>query len=477
MRKGKDVIGKPIVALEGGERLSAVHDIIFDQDANQVLAFLVDEGGWFSSAKVLPLEAASSIGDHAVVITHRDQIVSATQIPAVDAILKRNNILKGTTLMTTDGRNLGKLADLYFEEATGKVVGYDVTGGLFADMASGRSFVPAPTTLTIGEDVAFVPPETADAMQEQVGGIQGAVGELASNTREVTRERQREFAVGKTSSRDVVASDGTPIVEKDALITPADADRAEAHGALGPLFAAAGGGAAGSLVSGVKDRLSGAASRSAESTLGRRVGTDVRAEGGLLVAAPGQIVTQDVIDRARRYDREPQLVAAVYREDAASATSAAGERISQGAQQVREGAQGLIERVRETVEDTRDKAAAAREERRINAALGRPVTRVILDRQDNVILNLGELITHRAVEEARSAGVLPVLLDSVYAETPQLSVDDLRAPEPGRASLEAEHGLADPSPGGQTRPAASGDGASAPSSTAPAAGNATGRGS
>jgi hypothetical protein len=33
----------------------------------------------------------------------------------------------------------------------------------------------------------------------------------------------------------------------------------------------------------------------------------------------------------------------------------------------------------------------------VDQALGRPVIRVILNPQDNVILNVGELITHRAI--------------------------------------------------------------------------------
>jgi hypothetical protein len=60
---------------------------------------------------------------------------------------------------------------------------------------------------------------------------------------------------------------------------------------------------------------------------------------------------------------------------------------------------------------------------------------VILDRNDEVILNVGELITHQAVEYARAADVLEILLDSVYTDTPKLSLDELRAPEAGKAAL------------------------------------------
>ena len=47
-----------------------------------------------------------------------------------------------------------------------------------------------------------------------------------------------------------------------------------------------------------------------------------------------------------------------------------------------------------------------------------------------VLANVGELITHQAIANARRAEVLDILLDSVYTETPKLSIEELRAPEP-----------------------------------------------
>jgi len=67
--------------------------------------------------------------------------------------------------------------------------------------------------------------------------------------------------------------------------------------------------------------------------------------------------------------------------------------------------------------------------------LGRPVTRVILDPEDNVILNVGELITHRAVRQAEESGVLNILLSSVYTKEPEISDKELRASEQGMAAL------------------------------------------
>jgi hypothetical protein len=73
-------------------------------------------------------------------------------------------------------------------------------------------------------------------------------------------------------------------------------------------------------------------------------------------------------------------------------------------------------------------------QRRVKNALGRPVTRVILDQDDNIILNTGEIITNRAVQLAREADVLDILVDSVYTERPKLALDDLKVNRPGQAA-------------------------------------------
>jgi hypothetical protein len=67
-------------------------------------------------------------------------------------------------------------------------------------------------------------------------------------------------------------------------------------------------------------------------------------------------------------------------------------------------------------------------------AIGRPVTKVILDREDNVVLNLGDIITHQAVQRAHDSGGLDSLLQSVYKGQVEFRKDEMRAP----AEVEAE---------------------------------------
>jgi len=158
MQKGTDTISLPVIAFDTGEKFDQIRDVIFGQHENRVLGFLVDERGWFSEAKVVPFQNVQAIGPDGVIVPSKESVVIADTEPAIKGVLEHKNVLKGTKIMTTDGCDLGTMVDLYFDEHTGAVEGYEASGGLFADAATGRSFVPAPQTLKIGQDVAFVPP-------------------------------------------------------------------------------------------------------------------------------------------------------------------------------------------------------------------------------------------------------------------------------------------------------------------------------
>lgn len=478
MRKGKDIIGKPIIAYDTGEKIANIIDLIFDQNDNTLLGFLTQESSLFNDAKVLPLSLIKAVGIDAVIIPGHETIAPSRNHDLIHKILDNNNVLNGTRIMTTDGRNLGKLVDFYFDETTGKIEGYETSGGLFADAYSGRSFVPAPKTLKIGRDVAFVPIETIALMEEQVGGIKAAMqsaSEKLQTTAQVAGERlqdgsqtageklqaarrsanasltdaiidrsaQQAFAIGKVARQTVRTPDGRTIVIAGETISPSVASAAEQLNLLDDLYRSAGG----SLSEPLRDRLDATvAGLTVERALGKRAQRAVYTPAGYIIAAQGQIVTDREIERAKSAHQEAALLDAVGLSAATAAQSQAGmlatttgERLQTNTaiagERLQSGAANIWDKVKETANDLQGRSTEAIEQKRIKGALGRPTTRVILDRHDEVILNVGELIGHKAIESARAAGMLDVLLDSVYTETPQLSLQELKAPEKGRSAL------------------------------------------
>lgn len=95
MRKGSDVIGKVVVTYDTGKKIEQIRDLIFDQERNQLLGFLVEEKGLFRDGKVIPLKEVQAIGLDAIVVHSKDSVVGAHHIPAIAEILHHNNVLRG----------------------------------------------------------------------------------------------------------------------------------------------------------------------------------------------------------------------------------------------------------------------------------------------------------------------------------------------------------------------------------------------
>lgn len=764
MRRGSDLIGKLVVAYNTGKGIARAWDLIFDQTSNQLLGFLLSEEDWLRSSQIILLSDVMAIGLDAIVVPSKKTVVKAKNIPHIRQVLESNIVLRGTQIMTTQGTGLGTMVDLYFNDQTGIVEGYEVSGGVFADVYSGRSFVPAPQTLNIGESFAFVPPEIAELMEEQVGGIRGtmlatgdklqvtsdivvqklqemtdSIGENLQKTTTATNHKlqevthsaivslmdsiidpneQRAFVIGKTVDRDVQMVDGTLLLAKGNLVTPEIANTAQQAIVLGQLYQAVGGSFADDLSHSIQDtttatgerlqtvihqgvstvlnsivdpteqqafivgktvdadvvnpsgtllvaqgqtvtarlanmaenqgvleqlyravggsfaeelnrkvqtttastqqqlqsvitdsvsaltntivdpveqktfvvgktvdkdirlpdgsilidqghtvsaqiieqaqqhqildqvyravggsvtadlthrvleattttnqelqtvinqavssmmsnivdpaeqkefvigkavdqdislpdstllivegktvsieiaeqaeqqhvldqlyravggsfsadlsrRASGViAGTVVEQAIGRRVQREVQTGEGVVIAAVGQIVTESVVNRAQKHGQESALITATGLTPSEAVHSSGGmlvsetsERLRQGATQVADSTSSLWRTLQDSIIDLQQQSTQYAEQRRIHRALGRPVTRVILDLEDNVILNIGELITHEAIEKARQVDLLDILLSSVYMKQPELSQETLRAPTSSLAAL------------------------------------------
>lgn len=551
MRKGSDIIGKSITAFDSGKRVARVQDLIFDQDTNELLGVLVEEAGLFRSAKVIPLGAISAFGTDTLIISSKEDIISAKHDDRIHRVLDRNLILKGTRIVTTDGRYLGSVVDLFFDEQTGAIEGYETSGGIFADAYSGRSFIPAPHTIRIGEDATFVPPETADLMEEQVGGIRGAMQSASTRIQEgsevagqrlqsaaqsaneqvqrgteaasarlqaaktdasngletgtrtvsatvtnqlVDPDEQFAYVIGKTVDRDIFTNQGQLLIGKDQTVTLTVAEAARYAGELENVYRATGGSLTApinrqllefgdrvqtgfqdvservgtgfqTLTQKANETFSNVTARlGVEQAKGRRSDRMIRSDSGAIITAPGQIVTDIVIERAKAANREAALLDAVglhpteaVRGSTSSSLALAKSRLQnessiastrfqqeasifqQEAAIARENAKTLWHDLQEKFSEYQGRSARAIYRNRVEQALGRPVNRVILDRQDQVILNVGEIITHRAIQQAEASGVINILLNSVYSKEPMIREEELRAPEVGMASLEREH--------------------------------------
>ena len=453
MIKGKEMIGRSVMTIDGGVQLNKVQDLVFDHDANQVLALLVDEGGWFRSAKVVPFEMVKSIGDDAVMVQDESDVISARDDSRIAELLDSKTGIIGTKLLTEEGRDLGKIADVYFEERSGKVVGYEATGGLFSDLSSGRTFVPAPESIIIGDDAAIVPESVAAAMEEQeAGGLQGAFGRAGEsfsgagssvrqgyeNLATATKSRQKQYVTGKVAGNDVSYQPqvpegqseqdvpAVPIVYKNETITGEQAELAEQRGVLGALVAAATGGSMQSAYSnassGVQSRVDELSTvsqdRQAQYVVGKVAGNDVGyqplAEGQpsedqnrdaptTLIVHKGQTITAEQADLAREHGALGRLIA-----------SATGGSV-----------QTIYASTTSTMQSRVEDLSSASRERQMEYVLGKVAGSDVRASDDTVIVLKGQTITPLAAHSADEKQVLGKLVASATSGNVQGGVQRL----------------------------------------------------
>ncbi|MFN8619179.1 MAG: PRC-barrel domain-containing protein [Chloroflexota bacterium] len=403
MRKGRTVIGQDVYSLADGLRLQSVKDLLVSESHDAIVALLVDEGGLLGTSTVVPIESVHRFGPDAVMVEASSAVVPASADSRVAAILDRKVTLVGTPVVTTEGARVGTIGDLYFAEDSGRILGYEVSGGTIGDVMRGTSWLPIDAIDTIGPDAVIAAPEAEQIVESQVGGVQAALDDA----------RERAAATGQdlgdrlsSAVQDATASGSG---DGDGEAAPPDPVAQDPDGAV----------------------------------VGHRTTTDVMDPEGAVLVAAGQRVTLDHVQRARSAGALDDLYAAVGMERPVPVS----EQLASAASTAKETASDLwsrfTTRLSELSDDTGrriDQQQTQAQLDRINDAIGRPVTKVFLDRDDNVILDLGDLITHQAVQRAYDAGMLDSLLASVYRMDVTFTQDQLKAPVRGDSPIEQAHG-------------------------------------
>ncbi len=444
------------VTTQGGEDLGRVSDLYLDEQG-RVQGFEVS-GGLFATMmggkRYMAMPSEITIGEDVILVP---------QEIAAELEQQRQNEPGGLT--ATAAPITAKAGEL-FDSAKTKV-GETYESVANASVEKQRDYVigkVASHDVIIPADKAtMATPEATDTFALGSGSATTldplAVPEVHTST--------FASATDVSSSGEVV--DGEVLVRKDETITAQHAERAISAGILHQLMLAAGATAAAGAFDSAKSSATGlmgqgqdavgnyseeAQSKMEIAALGKPSAREITASDGSILIAPGMIVTRAILDRAEMDGKKGQVIAAAglgsASEGAHHALGTAKDTAGNIWDTIKEKAAELTGSAQEKKAEYDDRA----EQNKINNALGRPTTRVILAPDDTIILNTGDLITNAAVNHARTAGVLPILLDSVFSADPEITPEMLRAQGKGSNALPTQ---AEPSGGPITATVAPGE--------------------
>jgi uncharacterized protein YrrD len=157
VRKGRDIIGLPVMDIHTGKRIGTVVDIMFAADfrANCVL---LETRTWFTAPRSVEWDKIVSFGEDAVTVPEESFVKECQDENNVFFLLDGKGKLKGLPVMTKNGQELGFVEDVYFSNKMDKrIVGFELSDGFLSDVTEGRNWLPCPESAVKGEDALIVP--------------------------------------------------------------------------------------------------------------------------------------------------------------------------------------------------------------------------------------------------------------------------------------------------------------------------------
>lgn len=198
--KGDTIIGLNVLSIQTGTKVADIKELLYDPSQNRVLGFLIDEGGWFSSSKIIKIEDVMSIGHDAVMIASDEIVKTADELQGkVSRIADEGHYLTHNKVVTEDGTDLGRITDILFEDTSGNVVAFEVSQGVVQDVRGGKKQIRLDDIITVGKEAVIVKAFTEVAFMEQAeeGGLSGVMHEFqekAGDAWQTVKEKSSEVA-------------------------------------------------------------------------------------------------------------------------------------------------------------------------------------------------------------------------------------------------------------------------------------------
>lgn len=150
MLKGRELIGLPVIDLNTGKEVGLVEDLVVDLEKRKVTGLLVKSGGWITAHRLLTLDKIYRIGNNSIIINNVEQSLNQGQIE--ERFETGIKSLRGLSILSSTGKELGTVEDLVCDITEGKISGWEISDGLVQDLVDGRKILPQEAVITYGSD-------------------------------------------------------------------------------------------------------------------------------------------------------------------------------------------------------------------------------------------------------------------------------------------------------------------------------------
>ena len=162
MRRAREIIGLPVLELKTGYSVGWVQDLVLDNARDEVAGILLEGGHFIQSFKGISRQAIESVGKDALIVQEKKlEKLKGTRWSAK----------VGNEVYTQSGEARGTIEDVFLDDSAEKIVGYEITDGLFADLLHGRGKILTPHVMLDGNDILIVDNQVSPLGQINEGGL------------------------------------------------------------------------------------------------------------------------------------------------------------------------------------------------------------------------------------------------------------------------------------------------------------------
>lgn len=185
--KATEIIGHPVVTVDGGEVLADIKDVVYGTAEASLLGFTLNHRGFLGGPlkQVLAWSNVVALGRDAVMVATAgdlDDREDALVHEVKDA--KGRNVL-ASEVITDTGERLGEVTDVVlYIGAEPEVVGYEIGGSeVLTPRAGGHVFIPLPETLAVSGEALMVPAAVRDFVSDDLAGFGASVERFRDHLR------------------------------------------------------------------------------------------------------------------------------------------------------------------------------------------------------------------------------------------------------------------------------------------------------
>lgn len=161
MRRSREIVGLPVLDLKNGAAVGWVQDLVLNNTQEEVAGILLEGGHIFHSTKGIPRQAIVNFGKDAVTIKEKT-------LEELGGTRWSEKI--GNEVYTQAGDSRGTIQDIFVDDSVEKLVGFEISDGLFADLLHGRGTIMRPRVMIDGKDILIVDNQVSPLDQANEGG-------------------------------------------------------------------------------------------------------------------------------------------------------------------------------------------------------------------------------------------------------------------------------------------------------------------